>query len=52
MLAALALAALCPTQAHAIEGRFRIHYVGYEAAWDEWVPSTRIRFPEKPAPAR
>lgn len=27
------------------DGRFRIHYLGYEATWDEWVGVERIRFP-------
>jgi hypothetical protein len=30
-------------------GKYHIHYVGYEASWDEWVGSTRIRLFEKKA---
>lgn len=27
------------------EGRYLIHYLGYEDSWDEWVPPDRIRIP-------
>jgi hypothetical protein len=27
--------------------RYYIHYVGFEASWDEWVGKDRIRWPEK-----
>jgi hypothetical protein len=32
--------------------RWRIHYIGYEKSWDEWVGPDRIRFkkPESPRP--
>jgi mortality factor 4-like protein 1 len=26
------------------DGKFYIHYTGWEATWDEWVPKDRIRF--------
>lgn len=29
------------------QGKFRIHYLGYSKAWDEWVPRSRIRFPRQ-----
>jgi hypothetical protein len=28
-------------------GKYRIHYAGYDKSWDEWVGKARIRFPEK-----
>ena len=30
------------------DGKYRIHYVGYDSSWDEWVGKDRIRFPKKP----
>jgi hypothetical protein len=29
------------------KGRWRIHYLGYDDSWDEWVSKDRIRFPKK-----
>lgn len=34
------------------DGRYRIHYVGYEASWDEWVGADRIRFPARDSKRR
>jgi len=33
------------------EGRYRVHYLGYDASWDEWVPLARLR-PPRGADAR
>lgn len=32
------------------DGKYRIHYLGYEASWDEWVGEDRIRFPGEKRP--
>ncbi len=29
------------------EGKYRIHYAGFDDSWDEWVTKERIRFPGK-----
>jgi hypothetical protein len=35
------------TAADSGEPRYRIHYLGYDDSWDEWVESNRIRFVEQ-----